>query len=61
MQGKQIYCSFVDFRKPFDTVPRVRLMRRLQEIGVPIELIWGLWLYTDRLWDMCAPERGYLI
>ncbi|MCO5567345.1 hypothetical protein L7F22_021035 [Adiantum nelumboides] len=40
--GKRIYCSFVDFRKAFDTVPRARLMRRLQEMGVPIALTWGI-------------------
>ena len=35
--GRRIYCSFVDFRKAFDTVPRARLMHRLQQLGVPIE------------------------
>lgn len=40
--GRRIYCSFVDFRKAFDMVPRARLMRRLQEMGVPTQLIWGI-------------------
>ena len=39
--GKRIYCCFVDFRKAFDTVPRAKMLHRLQKIGVPIELIWG--------------------
>ena len=40
--GRRIYCSFVDFRKAFDTVPRERLMRRLQDMGVSIEMTWGI-------------------
>ncbi|RYA67318.1 hypothetical protein DD598_28795 [Enterobacter cloacae complex sp. 2DZ2F16B1] len=40
--GRRIYCSFMDFRKAFDTVPRARLMCRLQEMGVLRELIWGI-------------------
>ena len=40
--GKRVYCTFVDFRKAFDTVPRARLIRRLQEMAVPTELIWGI-------------------
>ena len=32
----------MDFHKAFDTVPRARLMRRLQEMGVPTKLIWGI-------------------
>ncbi|WP_139158394.1 reverse transcriptase family protein, partial [Enterobacter cloacae complex sp. GF14B] len=40
--GKRMYCCFVDFQKAFDTVPRVRLMRRMQELGVPKEIIWGI-------------------
>eukprot|EP00250_Pteridium_aquilinum_P022184 c25317_g3_i1 orf=401-733(+) len=41
-QGRWIYCSFVDFKKAFDMVPRARMMRKLHEIGVPIELNWGI-------------------
>ncbi|KAH7292540.1 hypothetical protein KP509_29G073500 [Ceratopteris richardii] len=40
--GTRIYCSFVDFHKAFDTLPRSRLMRRLQAMGVPLELTWGI-------------------
>ena len=40
--GRRIYYNFVDFRKSFDTVPRERLMCRLQEMGVPIEMTWGI-------------------
>ena len=55
--GRRIYCSFVDFRKAFDTVPRARLMRRLMELGVPIELIWGiLTLYSSVMGHVRTPE-----
>ena len=40
--GRKIYCAFVDFRKAFDTVPRAQLILRLEEMGVPMELIWGI-------------------
>ncbi|KAH7440397.1 hypothetical protein KP509_04G105200 [Ceratopteris richardii] len=55
--GKRIYCSFVDFRKAFDMVPRARLMRRLQEMGVPIELMWGIMaLYKSVVGRVCTPQ-----
>ena len=40
--GRKIYCTFVDFRKAFDTIPRAQLILRLEEMGVPMELIWGI-------------------
>jgi hypothetical protein len=33
-----LFCSFVDFRKSFDTVPRKNLWERLEEIKVPFKL-----------------------
>ena len=55
--GRRIYCSFVDFRKAFDTVPRARLMHRLQQLGVPIELIWGIMaLYSSVTGYVRTPE-----
>ena len=55
--GRRIYCSFVDFRKAFDTVPRERLMRRLQEMGVPIEMTWGIMaLYRSVREQVRTPE-----
>ena len=55
--GRRIYCSFVDFRKAFDMVPRARLMRRLQEMGVPTVLIWGIMaLYRSVMGHVRTPE-----
>ncbi|MCO5554617.1 hypothetical protein L7F22_008149 [Adiantum nelumboides] len=55
--GRRIYCSFVDFRKVFDTVPRARLMRRLQEIEVPTVLTWGIMaLYRSVMGHVRTPE-----
>jgi hypothetical protein len=34
-----LFCSFVDFRKAFDMVPRKNLWNRLEEINVPLELM----------------------
>ena len=40
--GRKIYCTFVDFWKAFDRVPRAQLILRLEEMGVPMELVWGI-------------------
>lgn len=56
-RGRRIYCCFVDFRKAFDTVPRARLMRRLQDLGVPEEMRWGIYaLYEFVTGRVRAPE-----
>ena len=55
--GRKIYCCFVDFRKAFDTVPRARLMNRMQMLGVPKEIIWGIMaLYGSVLGRVRTPE-----
>ena len=55
--GRRMYCCFVDFRKAFDTVPRARLMRRLQELRVPTEIIWGIMaLYGSVTGQVRTPE-----
>ncbi|MCO5611969.1 hypothetical protein L7F22_066229 [Adiantum nelumboides] len=55
--GRRIYCSFVDFRKAFDTVSRARLMRRLQEMGVPTVLTWGVMaLYRSVIGHVRTPK-----
>ena len=47
----------MDFCKAFDTVPRARLMRRLQEMGVPTKLIWGVMaLYKTVVGQVRTPE-----
>ena len=57
MHGSRIYCSFVDFYKAFDIVPKARLMRRLQEMGVPTELISGIMvLYKSIAGRVRTPE-----
>ena len=48
-EGRKVYCTFVDFRKAFDTIPRAQMMLRLEEMGVPMELIWGILVYMDQL------------
>ena len=36
-QGKTTYCCFVDFKKASDTIPRDKLWRRMEELGIPSE------------------------
>ena len=37
LQGKTLYCCFVDFKKAFDSVPRSELWNRMVEIDMPLE------------------------
>ena len=56
VRKKKLYCCFVDFRKAFDTVPRERLFLRLQSLGVPSEMIWGIYaLYEQVLGRVRCP------
>ena len=48
-QGRRIYCSFVDFRKAFDTVHRERLFQRLQSLGIPAEMSWDIYALYDQI------------
>ena len=58
--GKRIYCCFVDFCKAFDTVPRARLIHILQEMGAPIELIWGIQaLYNKTVTGQVCTLEGF--
>ncbi|MCO5596759.1 hypothetical protein L7F22_050828 [Adiantum nelumboides] len=53
---RRLYCCFVDFRKAFDSVPRFRLMQRLQDIGVPEAIRWGIYpLYESVTGRVRAP------
>ena len=49
VRKKRLYCCFVDFRKAFDTVPRERLFRRLQDLGVPSDMIWAIYALYERV------------
>ena len=37
LQGKTLYCSFVDFKKAFDTAPLSELWNRMVEIDMPLK------------------------
>ncbi|MCO5570021.1 hypothetical protein L7F22_023735 [Adiantum nelumboides] len=53
---RRLYCCFVDFSKAFDSVPRFRLMQRLQDIGVPEAIRWGIYaLYESVTGRVRAP------
>ena len=45
----RVYCCFVDFRKAFDTIPRARLVRHLQELGYDSEVIWAVVTLYERV------------
>ncbi|XP_059064423.1 uncharacterized protein LOC131856598 [Cryptomeria japonica] len=37
-EKEEIFYCFVDFKKAFDTVPRVKLWKRMEDLGIPIHL-----------------------
>ena len=37
LQGKTLYCCFVDFKKTIDNVPQSELWSRIVEMGMPSE------------------------
>ncbi|MCO5559545.1 hypothetical protein L7F22_013146 [Adiantum nelumboides] len=46
---RRLHCCFVDFRKAFDTIPPDRLFQRLQTLGIPSELLWGVFSLYERV------------
>ncbi len=55
---QKIYCCFVDFRKAFDTVPRARLMQRLQALGIPMEIQWGIYALYESVSGRVRTPNG---
>ncbi|MCO5614740.1 hypothetical protein L7F22_069024 [Adiantum nelumboides] len=49
VKKRRLYCCFVDFRKAFDTVPREVLFRRLMDLGVGEEMIWGIYALYEHV------------
>jgi hypothetical protein len=55
--GKHAFAAFVDFFKAFDTIPRDLLWRRIEEIGIPGELLAVLRaMYQDVRCHVHTPE-----
>ncbi|MCO5558477.1 hypothetical protein L7F22_012061 [Adiantum nelumboides] len=57
---RRLYCCFVDFRKAFDSVPRFRLMQRLQDIGVPEAIRWGIYALYESVTGRVRAPGGLL-
>ncbi|MCO5564505.1 hypothetical protein L7F22_018166 [Adiantum nelumboides] len=55
---RQLHCCFVDFCKPFDTIPRDRLFQRLRILGIPSELLWGVFSLYERVSARLRCPRG---
>ena len=49
VRKRRLYCCFVDFRKAFDTVPRERLFQRLQSLGIPVDMSWGIYALYEQV------------
>ncbi|MCO5608774.1 hypothetical protein L7F22_062990 [Adiantum nelumboides] len=58
VKKRRLYCCFVDFRKAFDTVPRERLFRRLMDLGVGEELIWGIYALYEHVFGRVKCPGG---
>ncbi len=56
-KSEKVYCCFVDFRKAFDSIPRVALLERLREIGISEMLRIGIMrLYETVVGRFWTPE-----
>ena len=58
VRKRRLYCCFVDFRKAFDTIPRARLFQRLQSLGVPPEMLWGIYALYEQVFGRVRCPRG---
>ncbi len=57
--GKKLYTCFVDFRKAFDTMPRRKLWRVLEGIGVGGRFLTCLWsMYSQDQACVSHPTEG---
>ena len=57
-EGQKVYCTFVNFWKAFDTAPRAQMMLRLEEMGVPMELIWGILALNESVKGQIRTQGG---
>ncbi|MCO5584754.1 hypothetical protein L7F22_038686 [Adiantum nelumboides] len=55
---KRLHCCFVDFRKAFDTIPWDRLFERLQTLGIPSKLLWGVFSLYEHVSARVRCPRG---
>ena len=46
---QRLYCCFMDFRKAYDTVPRDKLLHRLQVLGIPSDMMWGIYRLNQQV------------
>ena len=59
LQGKTLYCCFVDFKKAFDTVPRSELWNRMVEIGMPSEYRVAVARLYEEIRCQLETENGF--
>ena len=50
----------MDFRKAFDTVPRARLKQRLEALGVPTDMQWGIYALYESISGKVRSSKGLL-
>ena len=48
----------MDFRKAFDIVPRARLMQRLEALGVPTDMQWGIYALYESVSRKVRSSKG---
>ena len=49
LKCKGLYCCFIDFKKTFDMVPRDKLWRHMEELGVPSEYMVAISRIYEKL------------
>lgn len=58
-RSEKVYCCFVDFRKAFDSVPRMALFERLREIGISEMLLTAIMRLYETVIGRFRTREGF--
>ena len=58
-RSQKVYCCFVDFRKAFDSIPRLALFQQLQEIGISDMLQTAILRLYEKVTSRLRTPEGF--
>lgn len=57
-EKKGAFCCFVDFEKTFDTMPRIKLWSRMEELDVPIHYSVAVYILYEHVKAKIKTQEG---